>query len=206
MRVQRNTLATLLLATCGVLVAAAPALARDRDDAVDRRETRRVVIVGDDGQEATVTLDGSRLRVIATDGDEVQVEEIDLSEIGALVNEAITEAMRGVNDALDHLADHDFSMHVSPERRIRVESDMADLEFDMDEILAEVEASVNEAMRELQRELDSHADRDRHRHERVAPGRVAEDEEMAGLREEIDALQREIRQLRAEIRALDRDR
>lgn len=140
---------------------------------------RNVVIVGDDGDKATISIDGSLLTVTAEDGDDITVKEIDLAEIAALVGDALDEAMVGLDSALDELAASDIQVRVDPEHRIVVDADGETTTIDLHEVMDAVAAAMD------------HVDAD------VADVTADEAElqrEIASLRAEIDKLRAELKQ------------
>lgn len=157
-----------LLVACWTLAAAAFAAAEDG---------RTVVIVGDKGDKATITLDGTRLTVTAQDGDNVSVSEVDLSAVAAVVGDALEGAVSGIQAALDELADRDVEVSVDTEHQVVVQVDGKTTTFDLDEVMTAVAGAVDE----LGEEMD---------------GASKDDEE---LQQEIDALRAEITRLRAEL-------
>ncbi len=76
------------------LLAAPLALAGDDQD------SRRVVVIGDDGEHTTLTINGNRMKVVASDGSDVTVHEFDFSQLGELINSTVSAAMAGLEDDL----------------------------------------------------------------------------------------------------------
>lgn len=170
-----------LLVCAFVLTVATAALAGDHPS------HRNVVIVGDDGDKATITLDGSRLTVTAEEGDDISVKEIDLAEVANLVGDALDDALASLGVALDELSAADIDVRVDPANRVVVRSGDQTTTVD----LAEVMASVSAALKDLEVVVtDDEATDD-------AAGDDAAEE--AQLRAEIKALQAEIDALEAEL-------
>jgi diacylglycerol kinase family enzyme len=138
---------------------------------------RNVVVVGENGEKATFTLDGSRLTMTAEEGDDISVREVDLAEIAALVDDALAGAMVGMEAALDALAESDIQVHVDPDHRIVVQADGESTSID----LAAVMDAVSAAMQEMAGEFDADA---------ADEGELQR--EIAELRAEIEALQAEL--------------
>ncbi len=160
------------------LVAGFVLLAATATFAGDDGGKRNVVIVGDNGEKATLTLDGSRLTVTAEEDGDISVREVDLAEIAAMVDDALAGAMVGMEAALDALAESDIEVRVDPEHRVVVHADGASTAIDLDEVMA----AVSEAMDGIAVELDGNG----------------EDEEQ--LQQEITALRAEIDALRSELK------
>jgi antitoxin component of MazEF toxin-antitoxin module len=137
-----------------------------------------VVIVGENGEKATLTLDGSRLTVTAEEGDDISVKEVDLAEIATMVDDALAGAMVGVQAAFDALAEQDIQVRVDSEHQIVVEADGETTKIDLDEVLDEVAAAMDQAAREFDEDSADEAE----------------------LQQEIDALRAEIDKLRSELK------
>jgi hypothetical protein len=138
---------------------------------------RNVVVVGDNGEKATFTLDGTRLTVTAEEGDDISVKEVDLAEIATMVEDALSGAMVGMSAALDALAASDIQVRVDPEHQLVVQADGKSTTVDLDEVMNALSA----AMDDVAVEFDDHG---------------ADEGE---LQQEIDALRAEIDKLRAEL-------
>ncbi len=139
---------------------------------------RNVVIVGENGEKATLTLDGSRLTVTAEEGNDISVHEVDLAEVAAMVDEALEGAMVGLQAALDGLAEQDIQVRVDPDHQFVVEADGQTTSIDLDEIMN----AVAQAMDDISVDIEG------------------VDLEEAELQEEIAALRAEIDQLRSELK------
>jgi hypothetical protein len=155
-----------------VLFAAAVAFAGDDGG------KHNVVIVGENGEKATLTLDGSRLTVTAEEGDDISVKEVDLAEIATMVDDALAGAMVGVQAAFDALAEKDIQVRVDPEHQIIVDADGETTTIDLDEVMDAVAAAMDKVAVEYD---ESSADE-------------------AELKQEIDALRAEIDKLRSELK------
>jgi len=139
---------------------------------------RSVVIVSENGEKATLSLDGSRLTVTAEEGDDISVKEVDLAEIATMADDALAGAMVGVQAAFDALAERDIQVRIDPEHQIVVEADGEITKIDLDEVMA----AVAEAMDEIAVEFDDNS------------------ADEADLQHEIDALRAEIDKLRSELK------
>lgn len=141
--------------------------------------TRNVVVVGENGEKATFTLDGSRLTVTAEEGDDISVREVDLAEIAAMVDDALAGAMAGMEAALDALAESDIEVRMDPDHQLVVRADGESTTIDLDEVMAAVAA----AMDDIAVEFDADAADD---------GEL--EQEIADLRAEIESLRAELQQ------------
>jgi hypothetical protein len=167
-----------VMARFRILVACLTLLTTVAAFAGDDGGKHNVVVVGDDGDKATFTIDGSRLTVTAEDGDDITVKEIDLAEISALVDDALDGALVGLESALDALAESDIQVRVDPEHRIVVSADGETTTIDLQEMMDAVSA----AMDKVEVETDDQS---------------ADEVE---LQREIDALRAEIDKLRSELK------
>lgn len=175
---------TVRLLVCALLLTLATAALGG-----DHPSHRNVVIVGDDGEKATVTLDGSRLTVTAQDGDDVSVKEIDLAEVAHLVGDALDDALAGLGVALDELGDTDVDVRVDADHRVVVRSGDETTTID----LAEVMASVSGALADLEIVIADDA--------ATAGEASADAAEEAQLQAEIATLRAEIAKLQADLGA-----
>lgn len=148
----------------------------------DPASQRNVVIVGDDGGKATITLDGSRLTVTTEDGDDVAVKEIDLEQVAGLIDGALDEALAGLDAAFDELAEADIDVRVAPDHRVMVRSGDKTTTIDLAEVMSSVSAALGD--------IEVVASEDE------TTGDAAEE---AQLRAQIAALRAEIDSLRAEL-------
>ena len=173
----RILISALVAALCVVAAAAATA--------GDDYQKRSVVIVGEDGEKATLTFDGSRLTVTAQDGDDISVHEVDLAEIAGLLDEAIEGAMAGVQAAFDALAAQNIEVKIEPEHRVVVNADGTTTTVDLDAVMA----AVAGAMENLATDIET-ADE-------ISGDEISGDE--AQLQQEIEELREEIARLRSEL-------
>ncbi len=166
------------MTTLRILVAGFTLLAAAGVFASEDHGKRNVVIVGENGEKATLSLDGSRLTMTAEEGDDISVREIDLAEIAAMVDDALAGAMVSVQAAFDALAEQDIQVRVDPEHRIVMEAEGNTTTIDLDEVMA----TVAEALDGVATEFDD----------------ASADE--AALQHEIDVLRAEIDELRSELK------
>jgi len=133
----------LIVAAAAGVVASGAALAAPAADAGD---PPRVVIIGDDDKQVVLTIDGARLHVVGIEGDEVETATIDLEEIGQIIDEAVSSAMRGVSAALQGLV-------CQPDHSRRwAQSDRADAErAQLQAEIAELRAEIARLREDLQR-------------------------------------------------------
>jgi hypothetical protein len=161
-----------------IIVAGLAIMAAAAAHAGDDGGKRNVVIVGENGEKATLTLDGSRLTVTSQDGDDISVKEVDLGEIASMVDSALSDAMVEVQAAFDSLAEKDLEVRVDPEHQLVVKADGETTTIDLDEVMN----AVTQA-------LDG-----------VAIESAGDSADEADLQREIDALRAEIDELRSELK------
>jgi hypothetical protein len=147
--------------------------------AADHGATRNVVVVGENGEKATVTFDGSRLTVTAEEGDDISVQEVDLAEIAAMVDDALAGAMVGVEAALDAFAESDIEVRMESDHQLVVQADGKSTTIDLGAMMA----AVAEAMDDIAVEFDADA---------ADEGEL--EQEIANLRAEIERLRAELPQ------------
>lgn len=129
-----------MTAATTALILAAVAGATSNDPALaapvtDPAEMPRVVIIGQDDQQVVLTIDGARLHVVGIDGGEVETAVIDLEEIGQVIDEAVSSAMRGVGAALQSLVcepdRRSRRSHLADEERSRLRAEIAELKAEI---------------------------------------------------------------------------
>lgn len=140
---------------------------------------RNVVVVGENGEKATFTLDGSRLTVTAEEGDDISVQEVDLAEIAAMVDDALAGAMVGMEAALDALAESDIEVRMDPDHQLVVRADGESTTIDLDEVMAAVAAAMDDIAVEFDADTADEG---------------ALEQEIADLRAEIESLRAELQQ------------
>jgi hypothetical protein len=172
-----------ILTTAAILALALTGTALADDDPATNH---RMVILGDGGDHATVTLDGSHLQVVSVESGVHRVHEIDLSMLGAIIDGAVSNALSQL--------DREFTgeIEVDADHQVHIRRDHGTHTIDLSGVAARLEASLAHLHAELDREF-GHWDADHEDEER---------DEAAELREELDALKQELRDLRRALRDL----
>lgn len=183
------TLALLTITLPGVLLAAEPDkdLKSDPDDA-------RIVILGDDGEELTVTLANGALTVISTEDGCTTTRIMDMEAMGLLAADAVEEAMSGMDDVLAELDDLQLDMHMGQDNRLNLKLDDTEFELDLDQIVSQVASAVQSGLDEI--DTSDWTD------QRGRWDDVSDDE----LRTELDSLKDEMEELRRELRRLQQEK
>jgi len=194
----RPRIAAAGLLAAGALALAAGALAKDTPSAATR-DGHTATIATDEGDSAWVKVDrGPRLHIVTKDARhaEPRVVDIDLSDIGRVV----ADAMREVSRSLDSL--HVETVGPKGDERLIIDANGKETVIDLGQIMRDVDREVSRAMREVDRDLERGRG---HRHVTVVPPAVSDEdrrgmaEERAQLRAEMDALRSEMSKLRDEI-------
>jgi len=168
----------ILIAT--VLLAAPFALA-DND-------SHRLVVIGDGSNQATVKIDGNQLHVVAIDDGEVSVHEFDFSQLGEIIDEAVSAAMVGLEDAFDE----DLTIHVDDDHMVHVSHGDQACAFNMQLLAHELKNTLAGIHANIDLELHGAGGVHTHR-EHEAHDSTAE------LRMELDRLKAELRSLEKEL-------
>jgi hypothetical protein len=126
------------------------------------------------------------------------VVEVDLSEIGLLVEDIMAEAMVGVSEALTALEDVQIGLDLGEENCLTIADDDGEVVIDFGEIMADVSEALEAAFAELDSE-DWAESRSRHgkRHRSTKITGNADE-----LRQEIDQLERELAELQKQVRRI----
>jgi len=126
----------------------------------------------------------STVVIIGDDGEETV---IDMGEVHGLV----AEAMEGLDEVMAELDDMQFQMRLGHDNRLDLSYDDTTIEVDLDQIMTQVAAAVQMGLEELDSgEWTRHHDRNHG---------VSEDDlrqELADLKEEMEALRLELQNLR----------
>ena len=128
-----DRLRTTVLCILTVFALTAVALA----DSVPDHDGGRLVVIGENGDHATVTLDGSRLHVVTVEDGDVAVHEFDFTLLGEIFDDAFGAALEGVDEALDALEDQDLNISFCDDHDDY--DDDAELKAEIDELRAEIE-------------------------------------------------------------------
>ena len=173
--------------TATLLILAIVAAAALADEPAEKESPSRMVIVGDDDEKITVTLDDGELVITSEDEDGTSVHMVDMTQIGMMVG----EALEGLDEVLAGMADMQLDMHMGNDNRLNLSWEDETFELDVNEIMVQVNEALSEGLAEIRSEdwTSVHA-RDRSERE---------------LREELRELKAELRELRREIRDLDDD-
>lgn len=150
---------------------------------------QRVVIVGEDGDEATVTLTGSRLQVVTIEDGDQAVHEFDFSCLGGLIDEAVTSAMVGLESALEDLEREEISIHMDDMDQIVISHGDQVAAFNLQVLAAQLEQTLAHFHVDLERELGAIE---------FVDG-ADEQDEAEQLREELDNLKAELDRLRGDL-------
>jgi len=214
----KQRIMTTFLLSLASLALVATATAYDHDSDHEKRDVRRVVVVGDDGEEATLTLDGGKLRVKAVSDGDVEIHEIDIAEIGVMVDEILGDVLGGLEDVFGEMAENNIEVRCEDENRLVISGDGHTTTLDVEEMMEELHETLEDVFTELEAEFGDiggahfgeHAHERHERHERhEAPSWQDDDRDDAegeaeALREEIAQMRREIRKLRDEIKRAGR--
>ncbi len=107
-----------------------------------------VVIIGDDGQQVTLTVVDDQLHIISREDGEVEVHTVDLNELGAMIEDAVTTAMRGVDRALEAVAEH---LCADAPRQVRIKRRASTEESALRAEIAALQAEIAALRTDLQR-------------------------------------------------------
>jgi chromosome segregation ATPase len=182
----------LLLSACLVLASGSVAVAAvDQDpEATDvAREEQRLVITLEDGG------------VLRIEGPQGRQTVVDLEGIARIVDEAVGEAMDGLDEAmeqlgdeLDELGDLDLEIDLGDEHTLAFTRDGQRHLIHLDAIVQEVLDEVEEALQDVQKELNNRPG--------ITRSPRAEDGDTQGLAGERQQLQAEIDRLHEEVESL----
>jgi hypothetical protein len=167
-----------------VLVCVAATAVRAGDPAEERG---RVVVIGDGDETVTVTMEDGALTVTREEGGSTSVHMVDMTQVGALVGEALAD----LDEHLALLADLQLDVHMGSDNRLNVSWEDETFEVDVNEIMVQVSEALSAGFDEFETgDWSSVHARDR-----------GEDE----LRRELRELKAEMRQLRRELHERDTD-
>ncbi len=178
----------LALALPAVLLAAEP----ESTDKADRDEAS-IVILGDDGEEITLTVEDGTFTMISTEDGETTTRMVDIETMGLLAADAVDEAMGGMDEVMAQLEEMQFQFRVGQDNRLNLSFDDSEFELDLDQIMTQVASAVQLGLDEIDTaQWASHGNR---------WDDVSEDE----LRDELDNLKDEMEALRTELQNLKQD-
>jgi len=167
-----------LLVLTAVFLLSLPAVAEDPDVDEDK------IVVRSGGHHLTVDKDGDVLRIVSLEDGDEQIVELNLSEVGVMVN----DAMADMGDMLAELDDLQMSFNLGEDNRLSLAHDDAHWELDLDEIMAQVGVALEGMGDEFDMGEWTHNSR-RHHFE------TSDDD----LKDELKALRDEVRDLRREL-------
>jgi len=175
--------------TCSIWLILSLVLVASLAVAGERDCQQRLVIVGDDGNEATVTFNGNRLRVVATEDGNSSVHEFDFSCLEGLIDEAVTSAMAGLEAAFEDLERQEISIGMDGPDQIVISHGDQTAAFNLEVLAAELERTLADIHLDFGRELEPD--------EFVQI--TSEQDEAEQLREELDNLKAELARLRSDL-------
>jgi hypothetical protein len=182
------TLILLALALPAMLLAAEPETDKDSD-----KNDSTVVIIGDDGEELTLSLEDGELTVVTSENGKTTTHIVDMEVMGLLAADAVDEAMVGMEGVFEELQDMQFQFRMGQDNRLNLSYDDTEFELDMDQVMAQVASAVELGLQEINTaEWTEHRSR---------WDEVSDDE----LRDELDNLKDEMEDLRRELRRLQKD-
>jgi hypothetical protein len=189
--------ATAVLLVWALAIMAATALA----GVPVREDPAAIAVVADDGRNLILHLDdGGWLRIVEEGGDgSGQTVEIDLSQLGSVVQDAMGE----VQQALRGLEDLQIDLQLGADaNRMHILDDEDEIFIDLGGMISEITGSIAESLADLDCEgildLDGRRglQRERRDRDRRDLDRRELEENIERMREEIARLQRELRRLR----------
>ncbi len=179
------TLALMALALPSLLLAAEP----ETDKKSDTDESS-VVIIGDDGEEISLSLEDGELTVVTTEDGKTTTHIMDMDAMGVLAADAVDDAFLGMEDVFEELQDMQFQVRMGQDNRLNLSYADTEFELDMDQVMAQVASAVQLGLQEINTaEWTDHRSR---------WDEVSDDE----LRDELDNLKDEMEELRRELRRL----
>jgi len=166
-----------------LLLVASLAVAGERDC------QQRLVIIGDDGDEATVTFTGNRLQVVAIEDGSRSVHEFDFSCLEGLIDEAVNSAMAGLETAFEDLERQDISISLEDANQIVISHGDQIAAFNLEILAAQLEQTLANINFDFGRELGG---------SEFVHG-ADEQSETEQLREELDNLKAELARLQSDL-------
>jgi len=136
-----------LLVCCFLVSGASLAAVVDEED-LDR-DTRQVILVDEDGDRVTISLEeGPVLRIVSAKDDEVV--EIDLSDI----EKVVAEAVDSVNEALEDMSEVQVDIQLGRHNRCLVHDDQDNVVIDVGEIIEGIGRTLEHTFVGLEREIE----------------------------------------------------
>ncbi len=186
-----RTLKTSALTAAVLFVVIVGPMGRPASAATDDQ----LVVITDDGQPTTVTVHDGTLTVVTGTGDDATVHEVDLTGLGELVGEAVTQALAGLDGAFAGLADMDVDIHVRPEHQLVLDIDGGTTVIDLGEVMAQ----VDDALAAVRSEVACIGEQ-----QREHDGAASLHRESRRLRRQIAELEEQIQETKEELAAQDR--
>lgn len=164
----------------------------NKDDRQQDETRSTMVILGDDGEELTLTIDDGALTVVSTDDGETTTSIVDLEAVGLIAADAVEEALAEMDDVFAELEDMQFQFRMGQDNRLNLSYDDTDFELDLDQILTQVASAVQMGLDEIN---TSEWTSQNNRWDGVSDN---------DLRDELDNLKDEMKELRRELRRLQK--
>jgi hypothetical protein len=182
------TLILLCLALPTMLLAAEPETDKNSD-----KNDSTVVIIGDDGEELSLSLEDGELTVVTSENGKTTTHIVDMEVMGLLAADAVDEAMVGMEGVFEELEDMQIQFRMGQDNRLNLSYADTEFELDMDQVMAQVASAVELGLQEINTaEWTDHRSR---------WDEVSDDE----LRDELDNLKDEMEDLRRELRRLQKE-
>ncbi len=186
-----RTSLTLILMTMAL-----PALLFAGEPETDKRSDKdesNVIIIGDDGEEISLSLEDGELTVITKEDGKTTTHIMDMDAMGLFAADAVDEALIGMEDVFDELQDMQIQFRMGQDNRLNLSYADTEFELDMDQVMAQVASAVELGLQEINTaEWTEHRSR---------WDEVSDDE----LRDELDNLKDEMEELRRELRRLQKE-
>ncbi|MDX2473301.1 MAG: hypothetical protein QNL91_06285 [Candidatus Krumholzibacteria bacterium] len=182
------TLILMTLALPAMLLATEP-----ENDKDSQKNDSTVVIIGDEGEELTLSLEDGELTVVTSENGKTTTRIMDMEAMGFLAADAVDEALVGMEGVFEELQDMQFQFRMGQDNRLNLSYDDTEFELDMDQVMAQVASAVELGLQEINTaEWTEHRSR---------WDEVSDDE----LRDELDNLKDEMEDLRRELRRLQKE-
>ena len=192
-----DTAGRILATLLAMVVLAGPAAARSgTPDKTDKstRDDSRIVVIDDDGEQTTLTLENGELTVVTTDGDETETRIINLEAMGLLAGDIMDEAQVDLAGLLKEIESMQFQCRLGQDNRLNLSFDDSEFELDLDQVMAQVASAVQLGLSEIRTsEWTSRSNR---------WDEVSDDE----LRDELENLKVEMQELRKELQNLQKEK
>ena len=187
----RNIVVLCLFACAlpGVLLAAEP----ERKDKNKDASEPTVVVLGDDGEQLTLTLTDGQLTIITDQDGHSRTSILDMEAMGLLAADAVDEALVGFEDVLAEIGRMQFQYRAGQDNRVNLSFDDTEFELDLDQVMAQVSSAVQLGLAEINTGDWASS---RGRWDDVSDDELKD--ELENLRSEMKELQRELQRLKQE--------